>query len=193
MTVFSNPNTGLIIMFQAPFLWWSVGYHFFWSLQLFLAEPLLVNLIDKIQIFNCDLCTPTGTASWLTFINLHKNINDKVSKVQYIKYIDIWFMTSTIFIFLSLLEFALVNSIVRGRYPISSRIFKKIQELYKKQKERNIVKGMNHLSNVTRSELDYANAILIDRIARVMFPLSWFSFELVYFFYLMPNWGTPNI
>lgn len=130
------------------------------------------------------LCTPTGTASWLTFINLHKNINDKVSKVQYIKYIDIWFMTSTIFIFLSLLEFALVNSIVRGRYPISYRILKKIQELFKRQKERNKAKERNHLSNVTRSELDYANAVLIDRIARVIFPLSWLSFELVYFFYL---------
>ena len=136
--------------------------------------------------------TVSGTASWLTFINLHKNINDKVSKVQYIKYIDIWFMTSTIFIFFSLLEFAIVNSIVRGRYPISHSILTKIQELFKKQierikkqKKKAELKGKIHLSNVTRSEVDYANAILIDRIARVMFPLSWFSFELIYFFYLV--------
>jgi len=65
--------------------------------------------------------TTLGTASWLTFINLHKNINDKVSRVQYIKFIDIWFLTSTIFIFTSLIEFALVNSIDRGRYPCSSK------------------------------------------------------------------------
>ena len=138
------------------------------------------------------MSTVSGTASWLTFINLHKNINDKVSKVQYIKYIDIWFMTSTIFIFFSLLEFAIVNSIVRGRYPISHSILTKIQELFKKQierikkpKKKAELKGENHLSNVTRSEVDYANAILIDRIARVIFPLSWFSFELIYFFYLV--------
>ena len=101
-------------------------------------------------------------------------------------------MTSTIFIFLSLLEFALVNSIVRGRYPISHRILKKIQELFKRQKKRIKAKEINHFSNVTRSELDYANAILIDRIARVVFPLAWFSFELVYFFYLTEAHKTIN-
>ena len=123
----------------------------------------------------------------MTFINLHKNINDKVSKVQYIKYIDIWFMTSTIFIFSSLLEFALVNSIVRGRYPISHRLMTKLLDIFKKilskkQRKKGLSKG---LSNVTRSEMDYANAILIDRIARVIFPLSWFTFLLIYFFYLI--------
>ena len=43
----------------------------------------------------------SGTGSWLTYINLHKNINDNVSRVHYIKYIDIWFLVSTFFIFLS--------------------------------------------------------------------------------------------
>ena len=97
-------------------------------------------------------------------------------------------MTSTIFIFLSLLEFALVNSIVRGRYPISNRILRKAIELMKRilfKKQNNKAKGKNSLPNVTRAEVDYANAILIDRIARVIFPLSWFSFELIYFFYLV--------
>ena len=85
-----------------------------------------------------------------------------------------------------------MNSIVRGRYPISHSILTKIQELFKKQierikkqKKKAELKRENHLSNVTRSEVDYANAILIDRIARVIFPLSWFSFELIYFFYLV--------
>ena len=59
-------------------------------------------------------------------------------------------------------------------------IFKKI--LSKKQRKKGLSKG---LSNVTRSEMDYANAILIDRIARVIFPLSWFTFLLIYFFYLI--------
>ena len=135
------------------------------------------------------LSSVTGTASWLTFINLHKNINDKVSKVQYIKYIDIWFMTSTIFIFCSLLEFALVNSIVRGRYPISNGILTKTKEILRKMVAMKILKTKsnenNPLSSVTRSEVDYANAILIDRFARLIFPLSWFSFLLIYFIYLI--------
>ena len=65
-----------------------------------------------------------GTGSWLTYINLHKNINDNVSRVHYIKYIDIWFLVSTFFIFLSLVEFAVVNSIQRGNYPVSRKTLK---------------------------------------------------------------------
>ena len=70
-----------------------------------------------------------GTGSWLTYINLHKNINDNVSRVHYIKYIDIWFLVSTFFIFLSLVEFAIVNSIQRGNYPVSRKTLKKLSGL----------------------------------------------------------------
>ena len=104
-------------------------------------------------------------------------------------------MTSTIFIFSSLLEFALVNSIVRGRYPISNKIWIKAKELMKRihlKKQKKKEKGKNSLPNVTRSEVDYANAILIDRIARAVFPLSWFSFELIYFFYLVEAHKTVD-
>ena len=71
----------------------------------------------------------TGTGSWLTYINLHKNINDNVSRVHYIKYIDIWFLVSTFFIFLSLVEFAIVNSIQRGNYPVSRKTVKTLAGL----------------------------------------------------------------
>ena len=71
----------------------------------------------------------SGTGSWLTYINLHKNINDNVSRVHYIKYIDIWFLVSTFFIFLSLVEFAIVNSIHRGNYPVSRKTVKTVYSL----------------------------------------------------------------
>ena len=71
----------------------------------------------------------SGTGSWLTYINLHKNINDNVSRVHYIKYIDIWFLVSTFFIFLSLVEFAIVNSIQRGNYPVSRKTVKTLYGL----------------------------------------------------------------
>ena len=87
-------------------------------------EPLTFNLInqDFIEII-------AGTGSWLTYINLHKNINDNVSRVHYIKYIDIWFLVSTFFIFLSLVEFAIVNSIQRGNYPVSRKTVKTLYGL----------------------------------------------------------------
>ena len=59
--------------------------------------------------------TTLGTASWLTFINLNKNLNDQISRVAYIKFGDVWFFVCTLFIFSSLLEFALVNYIARSK------------------------------------------------------------------------------
>ena len=42
--------------------------------------------------------------------------------------------------------------------------------------------GLLHL---TRKEIDYANALLIDRIARGFFPMAWVIFELIYWFSLV--------
>ena len=39
-------------------------------------------------------------------------------KVNYVKFIDIWFLACTCFIFLSLLEFAVVNTIWRRKYDL---------------------------------------------------------------------------
>ena len=58
--------------------------------------------------------TTLGTASWLTFITLNRDTNSEVSHVGYIKFIDVWFLACTTFIFASLFEFALVNVIFRS-------------------------------------------------------------------------------
>ena len=58
--------------------------------------------------------TTLGTASWLTFITLNRAVNSEVSHVGYIKFIDVWFLACTSFIFASLFEFALVNVIFRS-------------------------------------------------------------------------------
>ena len=58
--------------------------------------------------------TTLGTASWLTFITLNRAVNSEVSHVGYIKFIDVWFLACTTFIFASLFEFALVNVIFRS-------------------------------------------------------------------------------
>ena len=61
----------------------------------------------------------TGTASWLTFINLNKNLNDQISRVAYVKFVDVWFLVCTVFIFASLLEFAFVNYIARSKASVT--------------------------------------------------------------------------
>ena len=60
--------------------------------------------------------TTLGTSTWLTLITLTRNTgSDKLPKVNYVKFIDIWFLTCTCFIFFSLLEFAIVNTIWRRK------------------------------------------------------------------------------
>ena len=75
--------------------------------------------------------TTLGTSTWLTMITLTRstgsdqlpkvgmNSSSKVLlhdvKVNYVKFIDIWFLSCTCFIFLSLLEFAVVNTIWRRK------------------------------------------------------------------------------
>merc|ERR1719237_1118541 len=57
-----------------------------------------------------------GTSTWLTLITLTQSTSaDNLPKVSYIKFIDIWFLVCTCFIFFSLIEFALVNIISRRK------------------------------------------------------------------------------
>ena len=44
-------------------------------------------------------------------------------QVNYVKFIDIWFLVCTFFIFFSLLEFAIVNTIWRRKYVEISKIY----------------------------------------------------------------------
>ena len=82
--------------------------------------------------------TTLGTSTWLTMITLTRNTGSDqlpkvtnilqhqhfwsfsfILKVNYVKFIDIWFLACTCFIFLSLLEFAVVNTIWRRKYDLT--------------------------------------------------------------------------
>eukprot|EP00095_Tigriopus_kingsejongensis_P005388 maker-scaffold770_size100439-snap-gene-0.27 protein:Tk05388 transcript:maker-scaffold770_size100439-snap-gene-0.27-mRNA-1 annotation:"glycine receptor subunit alpha-3-like" len=66
----------------------------------------------------------TGTATWLTFITLtHNTGTNELPKVSYIKYLDVWFLGCTLFIFTSLLEFAIVNTISRRNESVPMRSY----------------------------------------------------------------------
>jgi len=61
-----------------------------------------------------------GTSTWLTLITLTQSTSAaNLPKVSYIKFIDIWFLVCTCFIFFSLMEFALVNIISRRKEEVA--------------------------------------------------------------------------
>lgn len=57
--------------------------------------------------------TTLGTSTMLTFITLASTQSKNLPKVSYIKASEIWFLGITVFIFLSMAEFAFVNIIWR--------------------------------------------------------------------------------
>ncbi len=67
----------------------------------------------------CFPLSVAGTSTWLTFVTLtHSTGSDELPKVNYVTYIDIWFLVCTVFIFASLMEFAFVNTISRIQYVV---------------------------------------------------------------------------
>ncbi|XP_037080118.1 pH-sensitive chloride channel 2-like [Pollicipes pollicipes] len=60
-----------------------------------------------------------GTSTMLTFITLSNSIKNSLPKVSYTKFVDIWLFICTTFIFLSLVEFAFVNTIHRRRKNVA--------------------------------------------------------------------------
>ncbi|KAF0300116.1 Glycine receptor subunit alpha-2 [Amphibalanus amphitrite] len=60
-----------------------------------------------------------GTSTMLTFITLSNTIKNSLPKVSYTKFVDVWLFICTTFIFLSLVEFAFVNTIHRRRKNVT--------------------------------------------------------------------------
>lgn len=54
-----------------------------------------------------------GTSTMLTYFQLGVDTGSKLPNVSYIRSNDLWFIVCTAFIFLSLAEFAFVNTIWR--------------------------------------------------------------------------------
>ncbi|XP_025420247.1 glycine receptor subunit alpha-4-like [Sipha flava] len=94
----------------------------FYLMDYYVPGILLVT-ISWVSFWMAPDATPTrvaiGTSTMLTYFQLGIDTGSKLPNVSYIRSNDLWFIVCTVFIFLSLAEFAFVNTIWRyGRHPV---------------------------------------------------------------------------
>uniref|UniRef100_A0A3B3RDA2 Gamma-aminobutyric acid type A receptor subunit beta2a n=1 Tax=Paramormyrops kingsleyae TaxID=1676925 RepID=A0A3B3RDA2_9TELE len=73
-----------------------------------------------LEIESCELvswCHPTGITTVLTMTTINTHLRETLPKIPYVKAIDMYLMGCFVFVFLALLEYALVNYIFFGRGP----------------------------------------------------------------------------
>ncbi|XP_055952636.1 glycine receptor subunit alpha-2-like isoform X1 [Argiope bruennichi] len=136
-----------------------------------------------------------GVTSLLTLSTQHAKSLDSLPPVSYIKAIDIFMATCTVFVFLSLMEFALVNVILEEcvTMKLKQRIKRrKFEESLKDVEVQNDILAINmekKSSAVSRSvKRRKIWALRIDQVSRVLFPLSFGGLTVAYWcFYVVFN------
>ncbi|GFY56918.1 glycine receptor subunit alpha-4 [Trichonephila inaurata madagascariensis] len=136
-----------------------------------------------------------GVTSLLTLSTQHAKSLDSLPPVSYIKAIDIFMATCTVFVFLSLMEFALVNVILEEclTMKLKQRITrKKFEESLKDVEVQNEVLAINmeKKSSAVSRQVKRRKiwALRIDQVSRVLFPLSFGGLTVAYWsFYVLFN------
>ncbi|XP_035217265.1 glycine receptor subunit alpha-4-like [Stegodyphus dumicola] len=133
-----------------------------------------------------------GVTSLLTLSTQHAKSLASLPPVSYIKAIDIFMASCTVFVFLSLMEYALVNVILEESAAMSLK-----QKISRRNMEENLMEReelsdahivimdlkSNSVSSKVRCHQTWASRI--DQISRIMFPFSFFVLSAVYWIYYL--------
>ncbi|CAB3406059.1 unnamed protein product [Caenorhabditis bovis] len=136
--------------------------------------------------------TMLGVNSLLAIVFQFGNIMRNLPRVSYIKGIDVWMLVSMTFIFCSLLELAIVGFMVRDETINMKKQSKKIQREESPHgisSERRFMfpAGCSEITKSKKSMSFYTSSCWtperIDAISSVMFPFTFFVFNIIYWFY----------
>ncbi|KAL4230921.1 Glycine receptor subunit alpha-3 [Mactra antiquata] len=139
-----------------------------------------------------------GLLTVLTMTTQSSGARADLPKVSYVKAIDVYMATCLTFVFLALLEFALINVLARtdSRSPLENKIKKtkitKVQPADSddaddiKPTKKEIL--MTKLSQWWAALWSKGRAPFLDRISRFIFPVSFLLFNLIYWVYYF-NWN----
>ncbi|KAI8129613.1 glycine receptor subunit alpha-4 [Lucilia cuprina] len=120
-----------------------------------------------------------GVTSLLTLATQNTQSQQSLPPVSYVKAIDVWMSSCSVFVFLSLMEFALVNNYMG---PVATKAMKGYSD-------ENITDmddlKYHHRESIIEPQYDtfcngHATAIYIDKFSRFFFPFSFFILNIVY-------------
>ncbi|GFU03889.1 glycine receptor subunit alpha-3 [Nephila pilipes] len=115
-----------------------------------------------------------GVTSLLTLSTQHAKSQASLPPVSYIKAIDIFMSSCTFFVFLSLMEYALVNVVLEDEQATFRQMNNDNARIFNLQPK---------LPGLTPVQKRRKKAINIDRTSRILFPLSFIILNISYWVY----------
>ncbi|CAL1267150.1 unnamed protein product [Larinioides sclopetarius] len=115
-----------------------------------------------------------GVTSLLTLSTQHAKSQASLPPVSYIKAIDIFMSSCTFFVFLSLMEYALVNVVLEDEQATFRQMNNDNTRIFNLQPK---------LPGLTPVQKRRKKAIKIDRVSRILFPLSFVILNISYWVY----------
>ncbi|XP_060588406.1 glycine receptor subunit alpha-2-like isoform X1 [Ruditapes philippinarum] len=168
----------------------KVGFYF---LQVFVPSILLV-VLSWVSFWVDPNAVPArvslGVTCVLTMTTQSSGIRQSLPPVSYVKAIDIWMFVCLLFVFAALLEFAYVNVLQRAKSKKTTRseVSNEENDMDGKQKRQDEPKPKTNAwiafltKPFNKSGTDGQTAAKrADMISRVLFPLSFFLFLVIFF------------
>ncbi|BFZ14903.1 hypothetical protein BsWGS_17942 [Bradybaena similaris] len=157
----------------------DIGYYI---IQVYVPSILIVALSWVSFWLDLEAIPARVSLGVLTVLTLNthgSHIQSQLPKVSYIKAIDVWIVSSLIFVFAALLEFAYVNVLARrgDKEIMSTQIFRipiegKATSQANGKPPRHVTVGGPAPSRM--------KARRVDKISRIVFPSSFLLFNMVY-------------
>lgn len=156
-----------------------LGYHLFHT---YIPSALIV-VMSWISFWIKPEAIPArvtlGVTSLLTLATQNTQSQQSLPPVSYVKAIDVWMSSCSVFVFLSLMEFAVVNNYMG---PVATKAMKGYSD--ENITDMDDLKH-HHRESIIEPQYDtfchgHSTAIYIDKFSRFFFPFSFFILNIVY-------------
>lgn len=158
-----------------------LGYHLFHT---YIPSALIV-VMSWISFWIKPEAIPArvtlGVTSLLTLATQNTQSQQNLPPVSYVKAIDVWMSSCSVFVFLSLMEFAVVNNYMG---PVATKVMKGYSDDDLHEKDVSMDISRPRLSSAQPQYDTFCHgrstAVFIDQVSRYFFPFSFLILNVVY-------------